>query len=116
MEPRGKSRRRYTAETRATVVADVKELGVGKAAKKHGVPASCVSRWHKGPAAGSENASSASEEARTELKPPPAKRKEAEGGSERCGERRDRAKVRVIEKKAIQPTIMPPAVPTWFWI
>jgi putative transposase len=39
-------RRRYEAEKREQVVADVPQLGVGGAADKHGVPPSCVSRWH----------------------------------------------------------------------
>jgi transposase InsO family protein len=38
-------RRSYTTEQRAAVLADVRELGVNGAAKKHGVPQSCVSRW-----------------------------------------------------------------------
>jgi transposase-like protein len=38
-------RRRYTAEEQAAVVADVAALGVIGAAKKHGVPQSCASRW-----------------------------------------------------------------------
>jgi transposase InsO family protein len=40
-------RRTYTKEQRAAVVADVPALGVIDAAKKHGVPQSCVSRWAK---------------------------------------------------------------------
>ncbi|MBN1609609.1 MAG: DDE-type integrase/transposase/recombinase [Polyangiaceae bacterium] len=38
-------RRRYTAEQRAAVVRDARQLGVVGAAKQHGVPQSCVSRW-----------------------------------------------------------------------
>ena len=38
-------RRTYTSEQRAAVVADVAGLGVIGAARKHGVPQSCVSRW-----------------------------------------------------------------------
>jgi transposase InsO family protein len=39
------SRRSYTKEQRAAAVADVPTLGVSEAAKKHGVPQTCVSRW-----------------------------------------------------------------------
>ena len=39
-------RRRHTAEDRARVLADVRELGVVGAAQAHGVPQSCVSRWN----------------------------------------------------------------------
>jgi len=38
-------RRTYTSEQRAAVVADVATSGVCGAARKHGVPESCVSRW-----------------------------------------------------------------------
>ena len=38
-------RRSYTKEQRAAAVADVPALGVNAAAKKHGVPQTCVSRW-----------------------------------------------------------------------
>jgi putative transposase len=38
-------RRSYTKEQRAAAVADVPALGVNGAAKKHGVPQTCVSRW-----------------------------------------------------------------------
>src|SRR5690606_24368733 len=38
-------RRRYTAEEQAAAVADVARLGVCEAAKVHGMPQSCVSRW-----------------------------------------------------------------------
>jgi putative transposase len=38
-------RRRYGAEKREQVVADVPQLGIGGAADKHDVPPSCVSRW-----------------------------------------------------------------------
>ena len=38
-------RRRYTAEERAAALADVARLGVCEAAKAHGMPQSCVSRW-----------------------------------------------------------------------
>jgi len=40
-----KKKRRYTAEDQAAVLADVSVLGVCGAARKHGVPQSCVSRW-----------------------------------------------------------------------
>lgn len=40
-------RRSYTKEQRAAAVADVPVLGVIAAAKKHGVPQSCLSRWAK---------------------------------------------------------------------
>jgi transposase-like protein len=40
-------RRSYTKAQRAAAVADVLALGVIEAAKKHGVPQSCVSRWAK---------------------------------------------------------------------
>ena len=39
------NRRRYTKKQRAAAVADVPALGVNEAAKKHGVPQTCVSRW-----------------------------------------------------------------------
>jgi putative transposase len=46
MEVRMESKRRtYTDAFRAGVLADVKKLGVCAAAKQHGVPQSCVSRW-----------------------------------------------------------------------
>ncbi|MBN1609121.1 MAG: transposase [Polyangiaceae bacterium] len=38
-------RRRYTASERRRVLADVKKSGVAGAARRHGVPESCVSRW-----------------------------------------------------------------------
>jgi transposase len=38
-------RRRYTASERRRVLADVKKLGVAGAARRHGIPESCVSRW-----------------------------------------------------------------------
>lgn len=38
-------RRRHTAEDRARVLRDVAKLGVIGAARAHGVPQSCVSRW-----------------------------------------------------------------------
>jgi transposase InsO family protein len=41
------TRRSYTKEQRAAAVAEVAALGVIEAAKKHGVPQSCVSRWAK---------------------------------------------------------------------
>ena len=40
-----RKRREYTAAERRAVVADVRELGVKEAAKKHGIPPSNVSRW-----------------------------------------------------------------------
>lgn len=41
-------RRRYTASERRRVLADAKKLGAAEAARRHGVPESCVSRWkHK---------------------------------------------------------------------
>jgi transposase InsO family protein len=40
-------RRSYTKEQRAAAVADVATMGVVAAAKKHGAPQSCVSRWAK---------------------------------------------------------------------
>jgi putative transposase len=40
-------RRRYTASERRRVLADVKKLGVAEAARRHGVPESCVSRWRQ---------------------------------------------------------------------
>ena len=39
------NRQSYTKEQRAAAVADVPALGVNEAAKKHGVPQTCVSRW-----------------------------------------------------------------------
>jgi len=40
-----RKRRTYTDAFRAGVLADVKKLGVCAAAKQHGVPQSCASRW-----------------------------------------------------------------------
>jgi putative transposase len=40
-------RQHYTAEERERVLADVVKFGVVGAAKRHGVPDSCVSRWNK---------------------------------------------------------------------
>jgi putative transposase len=40
-------RRRYTASERRRVLADVKKLGAAEAARRHGVPESCVSRWRQ---------------------------------------------------------------------
>ena len=51
--------RRYTAEERAVVLADVPALGCKPAAAKHGVPAPNVFRWAK--AAGITKASSSDE-------------------------------------------------------
>ncbi len=39
-------RQRYSAKERARVLADVPRLGVVGAARRHGVPDSCVSRWN----------------------------------------------------------------------
>lgn len=41
------TRRSYTKEQREAAVADVPALGVMEAAKKHGIPQSCVSQWAK---------------------------------------------------------------------
>lgn len=41
------SRRQYSDEERARVLADVGRLGICGAAHAHGVPQSCVSRWQK---------------------------------------------------------------------
>src|ERR1700679_3184262 len=38
-------RQSFTKEEREASVADVPALGVNAAAKKHGIPQSCVSRW-----------------------------------------------------------------------
>lgn len=40
-----RKRRRYTAEEQAAAIGDVARLGVCGAAKAHGMPQSCVSRW-----------------------------------------------------------------------
>jgi len=40
-----KKRRQYTPAEREAIVGEVGELGILGAAKKHGVPQSCVSRW-----------------------------------------------------------------------
>src|SRR5690606_29391506 len=40
-----RKRRRYAAEERAAAIADVARLGVCGAARAHGMPQSCVSRW-----------------------------------------------------------------------
>ena len=40
-----RKRRQYTAKEQAAVLADVDRLGVCGAARKHGIPQSCVSRW-----------------------------------------------------------------------
>jgi transposase-like protein len=45
MASRKRERRTYTAAQREQIVADVRAVGVNAAAKKHGVPQSCVSRW-----------------------------------------------------------------------
>jgi transposase len=42
-----KKRRRYTQEEREAVLVDVPALGVCEAARKHGVPQTCVSSWLK---------------------------------------------------------------------
>ena len=39
-------RHKYTAEERIRILKDVAKLGVKGAARKHGVPASSVSRWN----------------------------------------------------------------------
>jgi putative transposase len=49
-------RRRYGAEKREAVLADVPRLGVGGAADKHGVPSSCVSRWWSAASQGGKTA------------------------------------------------------------
>jgi len=54
------SRRSYTKEQREAAVADVPTLGVIEAAKKHGAPQSCVSRWAKDAGVQREAAPSAS--------------------------------------------------------
>lgn len=41
-------RRRYTAQERAVVLADVAELGVVGAARKHAMPVTTVSQWNSG--------------------------------------------------------------------
>jgi transposase InsO family protein len=41
------NRRSYTKEQRQAVLADVPALGVNEAAKKHGIPKSCVCQWAK---------------------------------------------------------------------
>jgi putative transposase len=40
-------RRSYTKEQRKAAVEDVPKLGIVEAARKHGVPVTCVSRWAK---------------------------------------------------------------------
>ena len=40
-----RKRRQYTLAERQAVIRDIDEHGVLGAAKKHGVPQSCVSRW-----------------------------------------------------------------------
>jgi len=47
-QQRPRPRRRYTAEERAKVLADVPQLGVVGAASKHGVPLTTVSQWNTG--------------------------------------------------------------------
>jgi transposase InsO family protein len=54
-------RREYTPAQREAALADVRELGVNGAARKHGVSQSCVSRWAK--AAGIVRATDAGEAA-----------------------------------------------------
>ena len=46
MAEQGQQRRKYTAEEQSRILKDVAKLGVMGAARKHGVPASCVSRWN----------------------------------------------------------------------
>ena len=40
-----RKRRQYTASEKEAAVRDAGEMGVCAAAKKHGIPQSCVSRW-----------------------------------------------------------------------
>lgn len=40
-----RKRRQYTAEEQSAVIADVATMGVCGAARKYGIPQSCVSRW-----------------------------------------------------------------------
>ena len=47
-QPQPRPRRRYTAEERAKVLADVPQLGVVGAASKHGMPVTTVSQWNTG--------------------------------------------------------------------
>ncbi len=65
---RGKQRL-YSPEDRRVALADVRELGQGGAARKHGIPVSTVSHWARAQesllAAGAESA-----EPRVELKLP----------------------------------------------
>jgi putative transposase len=55
-----RGRRSYSAEQREAILADAEALGVGEAARKHGVPQSTVSNWRnrpmaaKGPSAAAE--------------------------------------------------------------
>ncbi len=57
---RKKTRRKYSEEDRARAIADIGTLGVLGAARKHGVPESCVSRWQRRGAATTENTQSGS--------------------------------------------------------
>ena len=67
---RGVKLRRYTAEERAAVLADVPRLGCSGAGKKHGVPEASAFRWAK--AAGITKSSHDDEAARVTALPPPS--------------------------------------------
>jgi putative transposase len=53
-------RRRYTEEERAEVLANIVELGVTAAARRHGIPVTTVSRWHTGMRRAPENTTTGS--------------------------------------------------------
>lgn len=67
---RGAGLRRYTAEERSAVLADVPTLGCAGAGRKHGVPDANVSRWAK--AARMTKVSSSDETSAAPASPPPA--------------------------------------------
>jgi putative transposase len=69
------NRRRYTKKQRAAAVADVPALGVNEAAKKHGVPQTCVSRWAA--AAGVRREAAPAQASARKPKPKPTRRPKA---------------------------------------
>jgi transposase InsO family protein/transposase-like protein len=85
-----RKRREYTSAERRAVLADVRRIGVAEAAKTHGVPKSCVSRWAS--AAG-------------------VKRDVGEKSAKAATPRSTTTSTRSTKAKAIEPTVksVPPA-------
>jgi transposase InsO family protein len=86
-------RRSYTKEQREAVLADVPALGVSEAAKKHGIPKSCVCQWAR--TAG----------VRREVTPASAIRPKAKPKAKAARKPRDEARPRRKAKAA--PTVAP---------